>query len=84
MCSKKKKQDIKAKAFNMITNKNQAKTMTKHVLHIIVKVNSIIQHVIQITNDIIKHVNTNGKVMISAKKVIFGILAHAFVRIASI
>ena len=80
----KKKQDINAKAFNMITNKNQAKTMTKHVLHIIVNVNSIIHHVIQITNDIIKHVNANGKIMISAKKVIFGILAHAFVRIASI
>ena len=31
MCSKKTK-DINAKVFNIITNKNKAKTMTKHIL----------------------------------------------------
>ena len=47
-------------------------------------VNSIVQHVIQIKNGIIKHVNKNVKIMVSAKKIIFGILAHTFARIASI
>ena len=31
MCSKKKAKDINMKVFNMITNKNEAKTMTKHI-----------------------------------------------------
>ena len=30
--SGRKKKDIKVKAFNMITNKNEAKTMAKHIL----------------------------------------------------
>ena len=32
MCSKNnKKQDINIKVFNIVTNKNEAKTMTKHI-----------------------------------------------------
>ena len=50
----------------------------------ITNVNSIVQHVIQIKNGIINHVNVNVKIIISGKKIINGILAHAFVRIASI
>ena len=50
----------------------------------IVNANSIVQHVIQIKNEIIKHVNVNVKVIIIAKKIIPRILAHVFVRIASI
>ena len=50
----------------------------------IVNANSIVQYVIQIKNGIIKHVNVNIKIIISAKKIIAGILAHAFVRIANI
>ena len=42
------------------------------------------QHVIQIKNRIIKHVYVNVKIIIGAKKIIVGILAHLFVRIASI
>ena len=34
----------------------------------IVNVNSIVQHVIQIKNGIIKHVNVNVKIIVSAKK----------------
>ena len=41
------------------------------------------QHVIQIKNRIIKCVNVNVKIILSAKKIIVGILAHVFVRIAS-
>ena len=50
----------------------------------IVKVNSIVQHVIQIKNGIIKHVNVNVKIIVSAKKITAGNLAHVFVRIVSI
>ena len=49
----------------------------------IVNANAIVQH-IQINNRIIKHVNVNVKVIISMKNIIVGILAHVFVRIASI
>ena len=53
------------------------------VFHVIVNANAIVQH-IQINNRIIKHVNVNVKVIISMKNIIVGILAHVFVRIASI
>ena len=50
----------------------------------IVNANSIVQYVIQIKNEIIKHVNVNIKIIVGAKKIIVGILAHVFVRIVSI
>ena len=50
----------------------------------IVNANSIVQHVIKIKNEIIKHVNVNVKIIISAKRIIVGLLAHVFVRIANI
>ena len=74
MCSKKVK-GIIVKVFNMIANKNEAKTMTK-IFHVNVNANLIVQHVIQIKNGIIKHVNVNVKIIISAKRIIVGILAH--------
>ena len=68
-------------AFNMITNKNESKKMIKHM---IVNANSIVQHVIQIKNGIIKHVTVNVEIIINAKTIIDGILAHVFLKIASI
>ena len=50
----------------------------------IVNENSIVQHAIQIKKGIMKHVNVNVKIIVSAKEIIVGILAHAFVRTASI
>ena len=50
----------------------------------VVNTNSIVQHVIQIKNGIIKYLNVNVKISHMQKKVIVGILAHVFVRIASI
>ena len=35
-------------------------------------------------NGIMKHLNMNVKIIVSAKKIIVGILAHLFVRIVSI
>ena len=48
------------KAFNMITNKNEAKAMTEHI-SLIPNANSIVQHEVQIKNGIIKNVNANIK-----------------------
>ena len=56
ICIQKETKDINLKAFNIITNKNEAKEMTD-IFHVIVNANSIVQHVIQIKNGIIKHVN---------------------------
>ena len=82
MCFKKAK-GINFKAFNVITNKNEAKTMAKHISRDCkCKFNSTTCNSNQKWNN--KHVNVNVKIMISAKKVIVGILAHIFVRIASI
>ena len=51
---------------------------------VIVNANSVVQYVIQIKNGIIKHVNVNVRIIVSAKKITFGILPHVFVRIVSI
>ena len=60
ICVPKETKDIYVKAFNMITNKNEAEPMTKHI-PCYFKSNSIVPHVIQIENGIIKHVNANVK-----------------------
>ena len=46
--------------------------------------NSIVQHVTQVKNGIKKHVNVNLKTIVTAKKIMVGIVGHVFVRIASI
>ena len=61
-----------------------SKYIIMKIFHFIVNTNSIVQHAIKNKNGIIKHVNVNVKIITSAKKIIFGILAHAFVRIVSI
>ena len=56
----------------------------QNTLHVIVNANSSVQYVIQIKNKIIKHTNLNVKIIVSAKKIIVGILAHVFMRMVSI
>ena len=56
----------------------------QNIFNVTVNANSIVQHVSQIENGIMKHVNVNLKIVVSAKKIIGGILAHVYVRIASI
>ena len=82
-CVPSKIKDINAKAFNMITNKYEAKTLV-NIFHVIVNVNLIVQLAIQVKNGIIKHVNVNVKIMAHGKMIIVGILAHPFLRMASI
>ena len=79
ICVPKETKDINVKAFNMITNKDEAQQRFR----VIVNANSIVQHKIQIRNGIIKHANVNVKVIISAKRIIVGILALLFVRLVS-
>ena len=46
----------------MITHKNEAKTLTKHIsFDCKFNTNSRVQHVIQVKNGIIKHGNVNVK-----------------------
>ena len=52
----------------------------QNIFHVLVNVNSIAEYVIQIKNGVIKQVNVDVKVIVSAEKVIVGILAHVFVR----
>ena len=80
ICVPKKAKDINFKVFNVITNENEANTMTKRdfKFHVILNANSIVQQVIQIKNGIIKHVNVNVNIIVKAEKIIFGILAHVF------
>ena len=46
--------------------------------------NSIVQHVIQIKTGIMINDNVRAQSIVYVKKIIAGILAHAFVRIAAI
>ena len=50
----------------------------------VLNVNSIVQHVIQIKNGIMRNVNVSVKGTGRVRKVIVGILAHVLVRIVSI
>ena len=82
ICVSKETKDINVKAFNMITNKNKAKAMTKHISCNCA--NSVTEHIIQIKNGIIKDASVNVKIIVHAKRIIDGNLAHVFVRIAII
>ena len=66
----------------MITNKNEAKQW-QNIFHVIVNANLIIQLAHQIKNGIKKLVNVNVRIAVHAKKILVGIVAHRFVRIAS-
>ena len=47
----------------------------------VVYASSILQHVIKNKDGIMKYANLNVKIIVSAKKIRVGILAHVFVRI---
>ena len=86
MCSKcvaKETKQIHTKAFNVITNTDEAKKVAS-IFHVIVNASSIVKNVIHLKNGIKKHVTVNVKIITSAKKIIVGILAHVFVIIANI
>ena len=55
-----------------------------NTFHAIVNPNSIVQHAIQINNGIMINVNVSVKTIKHAKKIMIGILANVFVKIANI
>ena len=74
------KKAINIKVFNMITIKNEVKTMAKHIpCDCKCKLNSI-----TCNSNQKKHANLNVKTVVHAKRVIFGILAHVFVKTISL
>ena len=74
ICVPKKTKGINVKAFNILTKKDETKAMTEHV-PVIVNANSIVKHAIQKKNGIIKDVYVNVKIIVSAKKIIVGMIA---------
>ena len=69
ICVPKEKKDINAEAFNMITDKNEAKRMAIHI-SCDCNANSLVQNVIQTKNGITEYDNVNVKIIIRAKKVL--------------
>ena len=75
--------DINVKVFNMITNKNEAKPMTKHIsCYCKCRFNNTTFDSNQKWNS--KTSQYEVKTIVNAKKITVGILAHMFVRIVSI
>ena len=83
ICAPKKTKYIDAKAFNIITNKDETKAMTEHISYDC-KCKFNVQHVIHNKDEIIKHVNENVKIVVSAKMITVEIQVHVFVRTVSI
>ena len=82
MCLPKEPKDINNKIFNMTTNKNEAKTMTKHIsCDCKCKFNSTRCNSNQNWNN---KTCQSVKIIMSPKKIIVGILAYVFVRVANI
>ena len=87
MCRKKAK-DINVKVFDISQIKMKLK-QCHNIFHAIVNTNSMynwvqIKNVVQIKNEITKHVSVKVKIIVCAKEITVGVLAHVFVRIASI
>ena len=81
ICVPKETKDRDVKAFNMITNKDEAKAMTEHISCICkCKFNSTTYS----KNGIIKYHNVNVKNIVSTKTIMVRILAHVFVKTVSI
>ena len=55
----------------------------QNIFDFIVNGRLIVQHIVQNKNEIMKHVNVNIEIIISAEKIIVGILVHVSLRIVS-
>ena len=82
ICFPKETKDINVMAFNMITNKDKVKAMTKHIsCEFQCKFNTTTRNSKQRNN---KTCQCECKILISAKKIIVRIVAPAFMKIVSI
>ena len=70
--------------FSMITNRNEAIALVKHIFQVIPNANSVVQLANHIKTKITKHANVSVRIIVHAEKIIAGILAHALVRMISI
>ena len=78
-----KTKDVNVKVFNKITRVYKAKAFVNHISSDFkYQLNSSTCNSDQ--NGMVIHANASVRNFVRAKKIIFGILAHAFVRIASI
>ena len=59
-------------------------TPWQNIFQVIVNLNSLVQNVIQTKNGIINYVTVDVNFNPNAKKIVIGILAHVFVKVASI
>ena len=83
ICVPKETKEINVKVFDMITNKNKAKIMQKHIsCDCKCKFNCTTCNPNQKWNNIT--IQCKCKTIISGKKIIFGTLACVFVRIANV
>ena len=83
ICVPKETKDINVKVFNLIANKNEAKTMTEHIsCDCKCKFNSTKCNSSQIKNN--KTWQCECKIIVRAKRIIVGVLAHVIVRMISI
>ena len=83
LCVPRETKDINVKAFDMITNKNEAKAMTESIsCDCKCKFNSIVCNSNEKWNN--KTCQGELKIIAHAKKIIVGIQAHVFLRIISI
>lgn len=83
ICVRYKTKCLNVKFFHMVKIIYEAEHW-RNIFRVIVNANSIGQHVIQIKNEIIINTNASVKIIVTAKKIIAGILAHVFLRIVSI
>ena len=81
-CVPKETKDINVKTFDMITNKNEAKAMTKYIsCDYKCKFNSLTCNSNQWNN---KTCQCECKIIVHPKKTVVGILSHVYLRMVSI
>ena len=79
VCISNKAEDLKVSMFYMIKGINKSK-----IYHANIKVNLMEKNIIQINGGIMRNVDVSVKNIMYVKKIIFGILLHAVVKIENI
>ena len=83
VCVSNKTEDFNLSMFNMITGINESKTLTK-LISCKCKCNLMVENVSQINGGITINADVSIKNIVYGKKIIFGILAHVFVKMENI
>ena len=83
ICVPNKTEDSNLGLFNMIKEINESKESTKHLSYN-VNVDLMQENIIQINDGIMINVNVIAKIIMYAKKIMFGILLHVIVKMDNI